>query len=80
MREFKVSKRKERLFDYLKFGLGVLALIIGLLGLIFPILPGWLLIFVGLELVGIHIVFIERIKDFALRKIAEAKSKKNKRG
>lgn len=76
---FKVSKNKEKLFDRLKQVLGIIALIVGILGLLFPILPGWLLIFVGLELLGIHVVFIERLKEYVLKKIEEAK-KKNRRG
>lgn len=74
--EFKVPKKSEKLFDILKQILGVVALIVGVLGLLFPIMPGWLLIFVGLELLGIHVVFIERLKEYALKKIKEAKKKK----
>lgn len=73
--EFRVSKNKEKIFDRLKQMLGLIALIVGLLGLLFPILPGWLLIFIGLELLGIHIVFIERLKEYALKKLEEAKKR-----
>lgn len=74
--EFRVSKNREKLFDILKQIFGVIALIVGLLGLVFPVLPGWLLIFVGLELLGIHIVFVERIKDYVKEKLDNQRKKK----
>ena len=42
---------------------GTLLLAIGLVGLLAPILPGWLLIFVGLAVLGIRLPFIERLKE-----------------
>lgn len=44
---------------------GAVLLGIGLIGLLMPILPGWLLIFVGLALLGIKLPFVERIKQRA---------------
>lgn len=44
---------------------GVVLLGIGLIGLLMPILPGWLLIFVGLALLGVKLPFVERIKQRA---------------
>lgn len=78
MKEFKVSLKKEKIFDRIKFFLGILAILVGLTGLVLPILPGWILIFVGLELLGIHIVFIERLKEYALKKINDQKKKGKK--
>ena len=49
---------------------------VGILGIFLPILPGWILIFVGIELLGIQIVFIENIKDFIKKKLAETKKTK----
>lgn len=48
-------------------GVGLMAL--GIAGLVLPILPGWLLIFIGLELVGIELVFFEKIKTFCRKKL-----------
>lgn len=76
MKEFKVSIKHENLFDWIKLILGIIALLVGLGGLLLPVLPGWLLIFIGLELIGIQIVFVERIKNYVLRKIEEGKKKK----
>lgn len=69
MKEFNVSPKFEKAFRILKFTLGVLAIIVGISGIILPILPGWLLIFVGIELIGIKIVFIDRIKEYIKEKI-----------
>jgi len=43
----------------------VVLLGIGLVGLLVPILPGWLLIFVGLALLGIKLPFVERLRQRA---------------
>ena len=45
--------------------IGILAVFVGLIALITPFTPGafWL-IFLGLELLGIHFVFGEKIKRF----------------
>jgi uncharacterized protein YqgC (DUF456 family) len=55
--------------------LGAILILIGIAGIILPILPGWLLIFVGLELVGLQLVFFEKIKSFVKSKIEGAKKK-----
>lgn len=47
--------------------LGVILLLAGFFALLTPLTPGSGLIFVGLELLGIRILFIERIKKW-LRK------------
>jgi hypothetical protein len=44
---------------------GVILLGVGLIGLLMPILPGWLLIFVGLALLGVKLPFVERMKERA---------------
>ena len=46
---------------------GVVLLGIGLVGLLAPILPGWLLIFVGLALLGVNLPFVDRLKERASR-------------
>jgi uncharacterized protein YqgC (DUF456 family) len=45
---------------------------IGLVGLLAPILPGWLLIFVGLALLGINLPFLDRAKERVTRKIGRS--------
>ena len=38
-------------------------IILCIFGVVLPILPGWLMIFIGIEILGIHIVFIEKLKQ-----------------
>jgi protein-S-isoprenylcysteine O-methyltransferase Ste14 len=57
---------------------GVLLIIIGLAGIILPILPGWVLIFVGLSLLGINIWFVELAKEYAIRQSKKARDKTRK--
>jgi hypothetical protein len=52
----------------LRLVLGLVLLGIGLVGLLMPILPGWLLIFVGLAVIGIRLPFVERLKERARRR------------
>ena len=44
--------------------IGVLLIVIGLLALITPFTPGSWLIFIGLEFIGIRIVFWDKIKSW----------------
>lgn len=44
--------------------LGVSLIILGVLGLIMPILPGWIFIFVGLEMLGLKLLLNEKFKLF----------------
>ena len=41
---------------------GIILLIIGILGLLIPIIPGILIIFIGLQLMGLHLLLWHRIK------------------
>jgi len=43
--------------------LGVLAIILGIIGALFPVLPGWWLIFIGLELLGLRLLFQDKLKN-----------------
>lgn len=47
----------------IKTALGVILIFFGLLGLIFPILPGWWVILIGLQLLGLKLV-IDRKKPW----------------
>lgn len=49
----------------LRLAVGLALLGIGLVGLLMPILPGWLLIFVGLAVIGIRLPFVERLTQHA---------------
>ncbi len=51
----------------LKKTAGVILLLIGIFALLTPLTPGSWLIFVGLELIGVRLLFAERIKRW-LRK------------
>jgi len=44
---------------------GTILLVIGLAGLLLPILPGWLLIFVGLALLGVELPFVDRLAEYS---------------
>ena len=43
--------------------IGIILIIIGFLALITPLTPGSWLIFIGLELLGIRLLFIQKIKS-----------------
>jgi hypothetical protein len=73
MKIFKVEAKKENLFVFIKQIIGFLALVVGICGIILPVLPGWLLIFIGLEILGIKIVFVDNIKAYALGKLNKNK-------
>lgn len=42
--------------------LGISLIVLGVLGLIMPILPGWIFIFIGLEMLGIKLLFSENFQ------------------
>ena len=49
----------------LRASAGTVLLVIGLAGLLLPILPGWLLIFVGLALLGVELPFVDRLAGYS---------------
>lgn len=49
---------------------GAILLLIGIAGLLLPILPGWLLIFVGLALLGIKVPFADRLLEYARSRLS----------
>lgn len=48
---------EQQIKSKLKQSLGVFLIIFGILGLIFPVLPGWWVIILGLEILGWRLVF-----------------------
>jgi uncharacterized protein YqgC (DUF456 family) len=55
---------------------GAVLLVIGVSGIFLPILPGWLLIFVGIELLGFHLVFLDQIKEYVKEQLGQSKKSK----
>lgn len=56
----------------LKKAIGWFLVIFGFLALITPLTPGGVLFFVGLEILGLRIVFFDKIKRFFVKKPALA--------
>lgn len=54
---------------------GVLVLLVGLAGLVLPVLPGWLLIFVGLGILATEYVWAQRLLRLAKEKSSDAKDR-----
>ena len=54
---------------------GVVVLLIGLAGLLLPVLPGWALIFVGLGILATEYVWAQRLLRIAKEKATTAKDK-----
>jgi uncharacterized protein YqgC (DUF456 family) len=48
----------------LRYAIGILCLVLGLLALITPLTPGAWLIFVGLELLGLDFLLPKRLRDY----------------
>jgi hypothetical protein len=49
---------------------GWFLIVFGSLGIILPLVPGWIAIFVGLEVLGLQLVFRNKLKSFFLRDAA----------
>jgi len=58
----------------LRKGAGTILLLIGLAGLLLPILPGWLLIFVGLALLGVKLPYADRVLEYARDSVARKRT------
>ena len=54
---------------------GVVVLVVGLAGLLLPVLPGWVLIFVGLGILATEYVWAQRLLRIAKEKANSAKDK-----
>ena len=54
---------------------GLVVLLVGIAGLILPVLPGWALIFVGLGILATEYVWAQRLLRIAKEKASAAKDK-----
>jgi putative transmembrane protein PGPGW len=54
---------------------GVIVLLVGIAGLVLPVLPGWALIFVGLGILATEYVWAQRLLRIAKEKASAAKDK-----
>ena len=54
---------------------GVAVLLVGLAGLVLPVLPGWVLIFVGLGILATEYVWAQRVLRLAKEKANNAKGR-----
>ena len=54
----------------LRIGAGTILLLIGLAGMLLPILPGWLLIVVGLSLLGVRVPYADPLLKYARGKLS----------
>ena len=54
---------------------GTILLVGGLIGLLLPIVPGWLLIIAGLAILGTEFVWARRLLDTAKAKATDLKAK-----
>jgi uncharacterized protein (TIGR02611 family) len=55
--------------------IGTILLVGGLIGLLLPIVPGWLLIIAGLAILGTEFVWARRLLDTAKAKATDLKAK-----
>jgi len=52
----------------LRLGIGVFLVVIGIIGLILPIMPGWIFLIPGLIILGERFPAIHRLLEWAKRK------------
>ena len=64
----KFTKQQSKRLRFTRKFFGITLIIIGIAGVILPIFPGWIFIFIGLGLLGINIYYIDRIKDYIKKK------------
>jgi uncharacterized protein YqgC (DUF456 family) len=68
----------KEIFRIARIIFGLILVLVGISGVILPVLPGWILIFVGIELLGIQLVCLDKIKAYVVRMIEEARKPKKK--
>lgn len=59
--------------------LGFALLLVGLIGLVLPFLPGWLLIVAGLAVLGTEYVWAKRLSDGARRRATSMTRRRDRR-
>lgn len=64
------SEKIKKLYPRLRFALGALLILIGIFSLVTPLTPGSWLAIIGLELLGVRIIFW--LSKFAKKKAAGA--------
>ncbi len=62
-----------------KFGSGVFLVILGIIGLILPIMPGWVFLIPGLIILSDFFPPLKRLLHWAQRKFEEEKNKRFKK-
>jgi len=65
----KLSKQQIKELKLARKAFGIFLILVGIAGVVLPILPGWILIFIGLGLLGIQIYYVERIKKYVRKKV-----------
>jgi uncharacterized protein (TIGR02611 family) len=63
----------ERTWVFVVFSLGVTVICVGLAGLVFPVLPGWALIFIGLGILSSEFMWALRVLRAAKRFLRDAR-------
>lgn len=57
----------------LRIGFGIILIIVGIVGLILPVMPGWVFIIPGLMILGDYFPPVRRLLNWAKSKFAEAR-------
>jgi uncharacterized protein YqgC (DUF456 family) len=68
----------KQFLHYFRIASGILLILVGIAGVVLPVLPGWILIFIGIELLGIQLVFLDNIKAYVKQKIDQSTKKKRR--
>lgn len=69
------AKRRPLLIRVVLVAIGTVLVLGGLVGLLLPIVPGWLLIIAGLAILATEFVWARRLLDSAKTKATELKAK-----
>jgi uncharacterized protein YqgC (DUF456 family) len=68
----------KQFLHYFRIASGVILILVGIAGVVLPVLPGWILIFIGIELLGIQLVFLDKTKEYVKQKIDQSTKKKRR--
>ncbi|MDP3983979.1 MAG: PGPGW domain-containing protein [Acidimicrobiia bacterium] len=69
------EKRRPMVIRVVLIVVGATVTLLGLAGLVLPIVPGWVLIFAGLAILASEFVWARRLLDNARAKVGEVASK-----